>query len=245
MEHYMAKIIGAQSITLSNKDQNKLALRAKTGHIESRDLLWNSVSKLAIMFASKYKVKNLIEYDDLFSVAYFGFDTAIKNFNPKKASFSTYCYNWMKGTVRRYVQDNIHVVHISANRQDAINRINNNTRRVKFGVKKIKDYELDSIGQCQRAPIFKGTVDERTKSFDDEGLLLKAINGSGMSGNQKWLILNYFGIGTKNKEYKELISAKRKRLSSHASIGEVKTNALAVLRNGKYGNELRELFESL
>lgn len=245
MDHYMANVIAAQSITLSNKDQDKAALRAKTGHTESRDLLWNSVSKLAIQLANRYKVKNLIDYDDLISVAYLGFETAIQNYSRKKASFITHCHNWMRGTIRRYVQNNIHVVRIPANRIDNINTINNNTKNTKHTIKKIKDFELNSIGQCQRAPIFNGTVDNRTGHFNDEGLILKAINGSGMSGNQKWLILNWFGINTEPKEYGELISAKRKRLASHSSIWEVKENALAVLRNGKYGNELKDLFESL
>lgn len=83
----------------------QLALRVKAG-IDPADnmlALYQQNTGLIKKFANKYR--GLAEYDDLIQEGYIGLCNAVNNYNPDKASFSTYAVFWIRQAMIRYIDN--------------------------------------------------------------------------------------------------------------------------------------------
>src|ERR1700677_2332067 len=139
MNIYTTDNLAAGFIKLNNKEQNALAISSRLGNIQSRDKLWNSLSKMALRLCYRYQVEYIIEYTDLYSVAYIAFERALETYSSNKASFSTYVHTWMTGLMRRYINNHVNLVRIPGNRLMEINRIRLGKTPNKHNIQKVKD----------------------------------------------------------------------------------------------------------
>ena len=91
---------------LSQKDMDKLLLRAKDGDEDARQALIEGNLRLVLSVIQRFE-KRGENPDDLFQVGCIGLIKAISNFDPtKQVRFSTYGVPMIAGEVRRYLRDN-------------------------------------------------------------------------------------------------------------------------------------------
>ncbi len=132
---------------LSQKDMDKLLLRAKDGDEDARQQLIEGNLRLVLSVIQRFE-KRGENPDDLFQVGCIGLIKAISNFDPtKQVRFSTYGVPMIAGEVRRYLRDNSAI------------RVSRSIRDVAYRVLQCKETMLLRLG---REP----TLEEISKELD-------------------------------------------------------------------------------
>lgn len=132
---------------LSQKDMDKLLLRAKDGDENARQELIEGNLRLVLSVIQRFD-KRGENPDDLFQVGCIGLMKAISNFDPtKQVRFSTYGVPMIAGEVRRYLRDNSAI------------RVSRSIRDVAYRVLQCKEAMLLRLG---REP----TLEEISKELD-------------------------------------------------------------------------------
>ena len=107
---------------LSQKDMDKLLLRAKDGDEDARQALIEGNLRLVLSVIQRFD-KRGENPDDLFQVGCIGLIKAISNFDPtKQVRFSTYGVPMIAGEVRRYLRDNS-AIRVSRSIRDVAYRV--------------------------------------------------------------------------------------------------------------------------
>lgn len=107
---------------LSQKEMDKLLLRAKNGDDNARQQLIEGNLRLVLSVIQRFD-KRGENPDDLFQVGCIGLIKAISNFDPgKQVRFSTYGVPMIAGEVRRYLRDNS-VIRVSRSIRDVAYRV--------------------------------------------------------------------------------------------------------------------------
>ena len=107
---------------LSQKEMDKLLLRAKDGDEEARQELIEGNLRLVLSVIQRFE-KRGENPDDLFQVGCIGLIKAISNFDPtKQVRFSTYGVPMIAGEVRRYLRDNS-AIRVSRSIRDVAYRV--------------------------------------------------------------------------------------------------------------------------
>ena len=107
---------------LSQKEMDKLLLRAKDGDEDARQQLIEGNLRLVLSVIQRFD-KRGENPDDLFQVGCIGLIKAISNFDPtKQVRFSTYGVPMIAGEVRRYLRDNS-VIRVSRSIRDVAYRV--------------------------------------------------------------------------------------------------------------------------
>ncbi len=132
---------------LSQKEMDKLLLRAKDGDEEARQELIEGNLRLVLSVIQRFE-KRGENPDDLFQVGCIGLIKAISNFDPtKEVRFSTYGVPMIAGEVRRYLRDNSAI------------RVSRSIRDIAYRVLQCKEAMLLRLG---REP----TLEEISKELD-------------------------------------------------------------------------------
>jgi len=82
---------------------DKLIRKAKKGDLEAINILFHQYKYLIIYIASKFRVYNNNNREDLSQQAFLAFLKALKKYQFKKGKFSTYLYWWLQKYIREYV----------------------------------------------------------------------------------------------------------------------------------------------
>ena len=107
---------------LSQKEMDKLLLRAKDGDENARQQLIEGNLRLVLSVIQRFD-KRGENPDDLFQVGCIGLMKAIANFDPtKQVRFSTYGVPMIAGEVRRYLRDNS-AIRVSRSIRDVAYRV--------------------------------------------------------------------------------------------------------------------------
>lgn len=114
--------------------------KIRSGDKRSRDEFFLNNVKLVHKIANWYFVPNSeIGYEDLFQEGCIGLNKAINKFNPDLGfQFSTYAVPWIRQSIQEYVNDTIHMVHVS--------------NRLSILSTKIKQY-IDNMGNLKNVTI--------------------------------------------------------------------------------------------
>ena len=132
---------------LSQKEMDKLLLRAKDGDENARQELIEGNLRLVLSVIQRFE-KRGENPDDLFQVGCIGLIKAISNFDPtKQVRFSTYGVPMIAGEVRRYLRDNSAI------------RVSRSIRDVAYRVLQCKEAMLLKLG---REP----TLEEISRELD-------------------------------------------------------------------------------
>ena len=107
---------------LSQKEMDKLLLRAKDGDENARQQLIEGNLRLVLSVIQRFD-KRGENPDDLFQVGCIGLMKAVANFDPtKQVRFSTYGVPMIAGEVRRYLRDNS-AIRVSRSIRDVAYRV--------------------------------------------------------------------------------------------------------------------------
>ena len=107
---------------LSQKEMDRLLLRAKDGDENARQALIEGNLRLVLSVIQRFD-KRGENPDDLFQVGCIGLMKAISNFDPgKQVRFSTYGVPMIAGEVRRYLRDNS-AIRVSRSIRDVAYRV--------------------------------------------------------------------------------------------------------------------------
>ena len=231
---------------LTVEQERELAVKAVNGDKQAKDKLIESNLRFVVSIAKQYQGKGL-ELEDLISTGNLGLIRAVDSFEPERElRFLSYAGWWIRDFIINEIINNGKAIRIPFNKTITINKINqaliqfeteNERPPTADELAELLAMEEDSVKELMdmtEVSIVKDLTDldiNYTPDINNNQEFLKGFLASLLTKTETRVLCESFGIGTEEKEIKEIAEELEVTIER---VRQIKNTAILKLR--KYPN---------